>query len=120
MSSAAGKRRNANRRGHWAEWRAALALMFKGYRIVALRHKTKLGEIDIIARRKDVVAIVEVKARPTVMAAVDAVTHASQRRIYNAADLWLARQQDATELSLRFDIMAVCPWRWPVLLENAF
>ena len=39
------------------------ALMLKGYRIVARRHRTKLGEIDLIARRGDLVLIVEVKAR---------------------------------------------------------
>ena len=37
--------------------------MLKGYRIVARRYRTKLGEIDLIARRGDLVLIVEVKAR---------------------------------------------------------
>lgn len=53
----------ALKRGHIAEYRAALCLMLKGYRIVAMRYRTRLGEIDIIARRGDLVACVEVKAR---------------------------------------------------------
>lgn len=66
-----GKRHKAYRRGHSAERLAALALMLKGYRIIGRRYRTKLGEIDLIARRKDVVLIVEVKARTTLEQAMD-------------------------------------------------
>lgn len=114
------RRFRAYRKGHRGEWLAALALMLKGYRIVALRHRTKLGEIDLIARRGDLVAIVEVKARPTLIQAMDAVGFEAQRRIEGAADLWLSKQRDAARLSIRFDIVAVLPRRWPVHVENAF
>ena len=75
------KRFRAYRKGHRGEWLAAFALLLRGYRIVARRHRTKLGEIDLIARRGDLVAIVEVKARPTLIQAMDAVGHEAQRRI---------------------------------------
>ena len=114
------KRRKAQRRGHIAEWKAALSLILKGYRVLALRYKTKLGELDLIVRKGDLIVIVEVKARPTVEQAVDAVSQSSKRRIHNAADLWLGKQRDAARLSMRFDIIAVRPWRWPVHLEDAF
>ena len=114
------KRFRAYRKGHRGEWLAALALLLKGYRIVARRHRTKLGEIDLIARRGDLVAIVEVKARPSLVQAMDAVGFEAQRRIEGAADLWLAKQPDFTRLSVRFDIVAVLPRRWPVHVENAF
>ena len=113
-------RLNAYRRGHVAEWLAAGALMAKGFRIVALRYRTKLGEIDLIARRGDLVLIVEVKARRTLIEAMEAVARTSERRIEAAADLWLARQPDFGRLSVRFDMVAVLPWRWPVHVENAF
>jgi putative endonuclease len=113
-------RLKAYRRGHVAEWFAAGALMAKGFRIVALRHRTKLGEIDLIARRGDLVLIVEVKARRTLIEAMEAVARTSERRIEAAADLWLARQPDFGRLSVRFDMVAVLPWRWPVHVENAF
>ncbi|WFP77000.1 YraN family protein [Mesorhizobium sp. WSM4906] len=115
-----GHRRKAYRRGHRGEWLAAMALMLKGYRILARRHRTKLGEIDLIARRGDLVLFVEVKARRTLMEAMDAIAHASERRIEGAADLWLSRQPDYGRLSVRFDMVAVLPWRWPVHVENAF
>ena len=63
-------RLKAYRRGNRGEWLAALMLMAKGFRIVARRYRTKLGEIDLIARRGDLVLIVEVKARPTLIAAM--------------------------------------------------
>lgn len=113
-------RRKAYRRGHRGEWLAALALMLKGYRIVARRYRTKLGEIDLIARRGNLVLIVEVKARPTLGEAMEAVAYGSERRIEGAADLWLSRQPDYGRLSVRFDLVAVLPRRWPVHVENAF
>lgn len=94
--------------------------MAKGFRIVARRYKTKLGEIDLIARRGDLVLIVEVKARPTLIAAMEAIGRDSERRIEGAADLWLARQTDYGKLSVRFDMVAVLPWRWPVHVANMF
>jgi putative endonuclease len=115
-----GSRFAAYRRGHRGERLAALALMLKGYRIVARRYRTRLGEIDLIARRGDLIAVVEVKARPTLAEAMEAVGHQAERRIEAAADLWLARQRDFARLSIRFDLVAVLPWRWPVHVENAF
>lgn len=113
-------RRKANRRGHRGEFLAALALMLKGYRIVARRYRTKLGEIDLIARRGDLVLVVEVKARPTLLSAMEAIAYQSERRIEAAADLWLSRQPDYGRLSVRFDMVAVLPHRWPVHVENVF
>ena len=113
-------RRKAYRRAHSREWRAAAALMLTGFRIVGRRYRTKLGEIDLIARRGDLVLIVEVKARKTLIEAMDAIARESERRIEGAADLWLARQRDYAKLSVRFDMVAVLPWRWPVHVENVF
>jgi putative endonuclease len=120
MADSAARRRGAYWKGHFAEWLAALALVVKGYRIQAMRYRTKSGEIDLIARRGDLVAIVEVKARPTLAQALDAVSATAERRIESAADLWLSRQRDYHRMSIRFDIVAVLPRRWPVHVEDAF
>ena len=120
MADGLAARRRSYRRGHRGEWLAAAALMLKGYRILARRHRTKLGEIDLIARRGDLVLVVEVKCRPTLIEAMDAIGHQSQRRIEAAADLWLMRQPDFARLSVRFDMVAVLPRRWPVHVENIF
>lgn len=114
------KRLRAFRLGHRGEWLAALALRLKGYRIVATRYRTRLGEIDIIARRGDLVAIVEVKARNSLAEAMDAVGPYAARRIEAAADLWRMKQRDHARLSIRFDLVAILPRRWPVHVEGLF
>ncbi|EAU42988.1 hypothetical protein FP2506_09101 [Fulvimarina pelagi HTCC2506] len=114
------ERRSRFRRGHVAEFRAAFALLLKGFRISARRYKVKGGEIDLIARKGDLVAFVEVKARRSVEAAMEAVGPQTQRRIENAADHWLRRQPDHARLTSRFDIVAVLPRRWPVHIPNAW
>lgn len=114
------RRRKALRRGSAAEYIAAIFLMLKGYRILALRYKTKLGEIDIIARKGDLAVFVEVKARADEMGAVDAVSYASQKRIRAASDLWLARQRDYVQLSQRYDIVAILPGKLPRHFPDAF
>lgn len=114
------KRRKAFRRGHVSEYLAALYLAVKGYRILAIRYRTKLGEIDLIARRGNLVIFVEVKARADQRSALDAVSLSSQKRIRAAGDLWLSRQPDAGRLSLRFDVVAVVPFRLPRHFQDAF
>ncbi|MCP5000247.1 MAG: YraN family protein [Hyphomicrobiales bacterium] len=116
----ASERRRAYRRGHLAEWLAAIALLVKGYRIVAQRFKTKVGEVDLIVRKGDLIALVEVKARANEQAAIDAVTATAARRIAAAGDIWLSRQKDAARLSIRCDIVAVVPYRWPRHFPGAF
>lgn len=113
-------RRHALRRGARGEFWASVALMLKGFRIVERRYKTRLGEIDLIARRGTLVLIVEVKARATLAEAMDAIARQSERRIEAAADLWLARQPDRPRLSVRFDMVAILPRRWPVHVPNIF
>ncbi|MEL7453164.1 MAG: YraN family protein, partial [Pseudomonadota bacterium] len=87
-------RQAAERRGRRGETLAALALQLKGYAILARRVRTPSGEIDLIARRGNLVAFVEVKARPDLMAALEAVTPRAQARICRTAELWMARRTE--------------------------
>jgi len=114
------RKRRFERKGRRAEWLAALALMLKGYRIRALRYKTPVGEIDLIARKGDLIALVEVKARADLLSGVDAVSYPAQRRIEAAGALYISRQPDSDRLSWRCDIVVVSPWRWPRHVEDAF
>jgi putative endonuclease len=113
-------RKRAERRGHWAETLAALALMLKGYRLLARRFKTPLGEVDLVMRRGRVTAFIEVKTRRTTDDAVIAVTNTATRRIAAAAGLWLARDPRAVQGDCRFDIVTVSPYQWPKHIPNAF
>jgi putative endonuclease len=121
MAEKPGRNRHAAyARGRRGELLASLLLRLKGYRIVERGFRTRGGEIDIIARRGDLIAIVEVKARADLVSAMEAVSPTAQRRIEAAADLWLSRQPDYGRLSVRFDLVAILPRRWPIHVENLF
>jgi putative endonuclease len=110
----------AFRLGLSAESRAALVLIAKGYRILARRWKTPLGEIDIVARRRRALVFVEVKARERADDAAEAVTGRGRRRIIAAAELWLARNPADAQREIRFDVVLVTPGRIPQHIANAF
>ncbi|MGJ4896435.1 MULTISPECIES: YraN family protein [unclassified Bradyrhizobium] len=117
---AAPERVAAFRTGLSAEARAAALLIAKGYRILAKRFRTPQGEIDIIARRRGLVAFVEVKARASLDDAAYAVTPRQQQRIIDAAQAWLMAHPDHAELELRFDAILVAPRSLPRHLVAAF
>jgi putative endonuclease len=114
------ERRAAFRRGLSAENRAALLLLLKGYRILARRWQSPVGEIDIVARRRRVLVFVEVKARGKLDAAAEAVTERQRRRIAAAAEAWLAAHPRQAYAEIRFDAVLVLPRRWPRHLLAAF
>lgn len=117
---AAPERVAAFRSGLSAESRCAAWLIAKGYRIVARRFRSPFGEIDIIARRSSTVAFIEVKARPTLDEAAEAVTPHQQQRIIAAAEAWLARHPQYSSYQLRFDAMLIAPGHLPRHLTAAF
>jgi len=118
--TAAPERVAAFRTGLSAEARAAALLIAKGYRILAKRFRTPHGEIDIIARKRSLVAFVEVKARGSLDDAAYAVTPRQQQRIIDAAQAWLMAHPDHAEFELRFDAILVAPRSLPRHLMAAF
>jgi putative endonuclease len=118
--SAAPERIAAFRTGLSAEARASAFLMAKGYRILAKRFRTPYGEIDIVARRRNLLAFVEVKARANLDEAAYAVTPRQQARIIDAAQAWLMAHPEHADFELRFDAMLIAPRRLPRHLLAAF
>ncbi len=110
----------AFRTGLSAETRAAAFLMAKGYRILAKRFRTPHGEIDIVARKRHLVAFVEVKARASLDEAAYAVTPRQQARIVAAAQAWLMAHPEHADFDLRFDAMLIAPRHLPRHLLAAF
>ena len=117
---AAPERVAAFRTGLSAEARAAAYLMAKGYRILAKRFRTPHGEIDLVARRRNVIAFIEVKARASLDEAAYAVTPRQQRRIIDAAQGWLMAHPEHAEFDMRFDAMLIAPRHLPRHLLAAF
>ena len=114
------ERQVAFRTGPSAESRAALLLIAKGFRILARRWKSPVGEIDIVARRRGLLVFVEVKARETLDDAAWSVTERQRGRIVAAAEAWLARYPDDSVRDIRFDAMLVAPRRVPRHIPAAF
>lgn len=114
------RRQKSEVRGRRAERIAAWFLRLKGYRIIARRWRTPVGEIDLVVKRGRVLAFVEVKARSDVTVGLEAVTSATRLRIAHAGETWLSRYPAAARLDLRYDIVVILPRRWPVHVPNAF
>jgi putative endonuclease len=114
------QRRSAFGFGLSAESRAAALLIAKGYRILARRFRTPLGEIDIVARRRGVLVFVEVKARDSFDTAAEAIGKRQQSRIIAAAQLWLAGHPEDAMRDMRFDVVLVVPGCVPRHLPAAF
>src|SRR5258708_6390019 len=110
----------AFRTGLSAESRAAAFLMAKGYRILAKRFRTPYGEIDLVARKRALLAFIEVKARASLDDAAYAVTPRQQARIIAAAQAWLMAHPEHAEFEFRFDALPIAPRRPPPHLLAAF
>jgi putative endonuclease len=110
----------AHMAGLSAESRAAAYLIAKGYRIVARRFRSPVGEIDIVARRRGVLVFIEVKARSTLDEAAESLLVRQQRRIVAAATAWLAGHPEDCDSDIRFDAVLVAPGRMPRHIPAAF
>ncbi|PZN98333.1 MAG: YraN family protein [Alphaproteobacteria bacterium] len=103
----------AHREGHGAEWVAAIWLMLRGYQILGFRMRSRAGEIDILARRGRVLAVVEVKHRATMQAAANALGPDQYQRLLAAGRAVLKGRPGLAGLSLRIDVVALAPGRIP-------
>ena len=97
----------ADRRGRQAESAAEMALERDGWVILARRVRTPAGEIDLIAEREGLLAIVEVKARPSLAAAAIALTEKQQARLVAAAEIVLLTHPEWGAKGVRFDLLLV-------------
>ncbi len=100
-------RKQAEIKGRRAETLAAWLLRLKGYKILEARHKTPHGEIDLIARKGETLAIIEVKHRPSLDQAKEALHRANLSRIEEAAYYYQAKRNKLENLSVRFDAVYV-------------
>ncbi|MED5520000.1 MAG: YraN family protein, partial [Pseudomonadota bacterium] len=103
------ERRQRWRRGRQAEAWAVLWLRLKGYRILARNFQVPVGEIDVIAGRGRILALIEVKARADLATALAAVAPRQWQRIARAATWFAAADRRAADRDWRFDLMVTRP-----------
>ena len=95
--------------GPWGEAAAAAYLRKKGFRIEAMNYRTRLGEIDIIAKDGKYYVFIEVKFRASGSAgfSLEAIDHRKAMRIRNAAVYYLFSHQFPEETPCRFDAAGI-------------
>jgi putative endonuclease len=106
--------------GRKAEVWAAVYLMLKGYRILGFRLKTAAAEIDLLAYRGKTLAVVEVKQRTNLEAALDAVSFDQRQRLRRAGGLIAGRRPGLKDAVVRLDLIALAPGRWPRHIVDAW
>jgi putative endonuclease len=113
------KRAEAERRGRRAETLAAWWLRLQGWRIVARRLRTPVGEVDLVARRGRTITFVEVKARHDEEGLALAIDRQRLVRVARAAEALVPRYARSGE-DVRIDVILIAPRRLPRHLKNVW
>ena len=121
MTSARSERGGlARRSGRRGEVWAALLLMLKGYRILGFRLASPQGEIDLLALKGGVLAVVEVKRRTTLETALEAVRPDQRTRLRRAAASIAAGRPALKGATIRLDLIALAPGKLPLHIPDAW
>jgi len=111
------KKRRAQATGRWSEYACRLILALTGWTTLHHGYRaqrgTGAGEIDLIAKRRNTLAFIEVKARQTLAVGLESVSSEQQNRIIKGADRFLASNPQFNDFDVRFDVMIVRPWHLP-------
>ncbi|MEP4051260.1 MAG: YraN family protein [Litorimonas sp.] len=119
-------RREREIAGRKAENHVARWLKIRGWKILAERFKVPEGEIDLIVRKKNIIAFVEVKQREHLPTQEDLVTQTNITRVMDAAEVWVGRNFETLgdDFEIRFDLAMiegrVHPMAKVQYIENAF
>jgi putative endonuclease len=111
----AAKRKPTGRRtqkqlvGRRAENIAADFLRDQGLEILERNYLRRLGELDIVARDRDVLVVAEVRTRASARygGAAASVDPRKQQRLIRATSQLLQQRRDLSHLRVRFDVVAV-------------
>lgn len=113
------KRQLAEMSGRIGEQQAAHYLRDLGWQILGERIKTKLGEIDLIARLDNIICFVEVKWRQSPADLDDAIDAYRLRRVAQAAESIAHIYANAGE-DIRIDVILLAPGAEPRHIINAW
>lgn len=116
----AARGREARRSGRRGEVLSALWLIAKGYRIIGFRLQTPQAEVDLLALRGGVLAVVEVKRRASLALALEAVGFDQRERLRRAGAALAAKRPGLKGAAVRLDLMALAPGRLPMHIPDAW
>lgn len=106
--------------GRRAEVVAAIWLMAKGYRILGFRLRTPQAEIDLLAHRGDILAVIEVKSRTSLEVALETVTFDQRDRLRRAGAQLAANRPGLKGCGVRLDLVALAPGKLPRHIPDAW
>lgn len=105
-------------KGRTAEARAARHLSRRGYAILGRNLRLGRGELDIVARKKEIVAFIEVKLRANREDALLALHRDKCERLRSAASAWLVHHPDMAQLQCRFDLIILSSGTFGTRIEH--
>ena len=114
-----GQRREAEATGRRGERLAAWWLRLKGWRILDRRVRTPAGEVNLVARRGNLIAFVEVKTRATAAELDYAIDERRLARVAAAAEVLMPRYAGPGD-DIRVDVILLAPGTRPRHIENAW
>jgi len=112
-------RKAAENRGREGERRAAWWLWLRGWRILDRRVRTPAGEVDLVVRKGNLVAFVEVKTRATGAELDFAIDERRLARVAAAAEYLMPRYAGPGD-DIRVDVILIAPRTLPRHIENAW
>jgi putative endonuclease len=112
-------RKAAENRGREGERRAAWWLWLRGWRILDRRVRTPAGEVDLIVRKGNLIAFVEVKTRATHAELDFAIDERRLARVAAAAEYLMPRYAGPGD-DIRVDVILIAPRTLPRHIENAW
>ena len=95
--------------GYFSEKYVMIFLWIKGYKILKHRYKSSFGEIDVIAKKKNFIVFIEVKARYKKINIENVLTAHQIQRIKKSAEDFIAKNRKLQNCSRRFDFIEVRP-----------
>lgn len=105
--------------GLFAEYLVMLLYTLRFYSVIGHRKRNIAGEIDVICQRGKVIVFIEVKARGSNLDDILCNKY-QQDRIRRSAEVFMQRNPKYTGFDMRFDLVLIRPYKWPMVIKNAW
>lgn len=105
--------------GLFAEYLVLILYKIRFYTIIHHRMKTYVGEVDLVVSRGKQLVFIEVKARKNGICQ-NIVSPKQQERIRQAAKFFVSKNSEYINYDIRFDLVVVTPYRFPLIIKNAW